>query len=500
MIVLILGTRMLLQRSLTLRLTFFFSASTMVTIALLSLFLHKEMQQYFVISDTHTLRNKAILIKDIIGKTNFNQEFASIVSRMEQVEGVAIKVDNRHDQIVLYTSDKIHFPADIVNADMTKAINYDTDIIPPDFSFNRLKAPPKIENLLEQMFEWQDGEDQYRGIRFYFTVQGSEPQSVLITLAMNVSQRYGFLNHFKSVLIKFAVIAVIISALLHWFVTYYGLKPLKKLSTKAKLVSGNDIKQRMPVDDLPIEIAGLSETLNNMLERLEEAFERLENFSSDIAHELRTPINSLMMQTQVVLSQPRNNREYQMALGSNIEEFERLARMISDMLFLAKADNKQLLLSKESIHIEQEISELFEFYDALAEERNISLVLEGSLDIHGDKLMLRRAFSNLISNAINHSFEGSHIKVSLASHKNNAIITFTNSGHTVPKEVLPHLFNRFYRADKARTSSAYEGVGLGLAITQSIAQTHGGNVIVASANNTTTFTIYLPLKAKSLNS
>jgi two-component system heavy metal sensor histidine kinase CusS len=346
------------------------------------------------------------------------------------------------------------------------------------------------------MFEWQDGENQYRGIRFYFTVQGSEPQSVLITLAMNVNQRIGFLNHFKSVLIKFAVIAVIISALLHWFVTYYGLKPLKKLSTKARLVSGKDIKQRMPVDDLPIEIAGLSETLNNMLERLEGAFERLENFSSDIAHELRTPVNNLMMQTQVVLSKPRNNREYQMALGSNIEEFERLARMIADMLFLAKADNKQLLLSTENMHIEQEISELFEFYDALAEERNISLILKGSLDIQGDKLMLRRAFSNLISNAINHSFEGSRIQVSLNTDKNNAMIVFTNSGHTIPPDILPHLFDRFYRADKARTCSAYEGVGLGLAITQSIAQAHDGKVIVESANNTTTFIVSLPLKAK----
>lgn len=486
---------MLLQRSLTLRLTCFFSASAMVTIALLSLFLHNEMRQYFIVADTHILRNKAILIKDIIGKTNFNQEFASIVSKMEQVEGVAIKVDNRHDQIVLYTSDKIHFPADIVNADMKKAINYDTDIIAPDFSFNRLKPPPQVESLLEQMFEWQDGENQYRGIRFYFTIQGSEPQSVLITLAMNVSQRYGFLNHFKSVLIKFAVIAVIISALLHWFVTYYGLKPLKKLSVKAKLVSAKDINQRMPVDDLPVEIAGLSETLNNMLERLEDAFERLENFSSDIAHELRTPVNNLMMQTQVVLSKPRNNREYQIALGSNIEEFERLARMISDMLFLAKADNKQLLLATEHIRVEQEISELFEFYDALAEERNISLALDGQLTINGDKLMLRRAFSNLLSNAINHSFEGSEIQVSLQTHKNDATITFTNSGHTIPQEVLPHLFDRFYRADKARTCSAYEGVGLGLAITQSIARAHGGDVVVKSANNITQFIVHLDKEA-----
>ncbi|MGX9418972.1 heavy metal sensor histidine kinase [Vibrio sp. RC27] len=478
---------MRLKRSLTLRLTCLFSASAIITIFLLSLFLHNEMSNYFIAEDTHTLRTKALRIKDIIGKNNFNKEFSNIISKMESVEGVAIKVDNKDKQIVLYTSDKIHFPEDILNKQLENAVDYNTDSIVPDFRTHQNTPPPPVESLQDELFEWSDGGSLYRGIQFYFSINDPKTHAVLITLAMNIDHRVNFLDHFQSVLIKFATIAGLLSALLYGFVTYYGLQPLKKLSVKAQLVSAKDIKQRMPVDDLPIEIAGLSETLNNMLERLEDAFKQLENFSSDIAHELRTPINKLMMQTQVVLSKPRQKQEYIVALGTNIEEFERLARMISDMLFLAKADNKQILLSPESIHLDQEINDLFEFYEALAEDRNISLKLEGEAEIDGDKLMLRRAFSNLLSNAINHCFEASEIKVKIYKRNKRTILEFINSGNTIPKDVLPHLFTRFYRADEARTDSSQEGVGLGLAITQSIAQAHGGHVTVHSEENTTTF-------------
>ncbi|MGB5444274.1 MAG: heavy metal sensor histidine kinase, partial [Psychromonas sp.] len=266
------------------------------------------------------------------------------------------------------------------------------------------------------------------------------------------------------------------------------LIPLKILCGKAKLVSGKDIQQRMPVDNLPIEIAGLSHTLNNMLERLQDAFLRLENFSSDIAHELRTPVNNLMMQTQVALSQPRSKDEYLHTLGSNAEEFERLARMISDMLYLAKTENQQIMLCSEDILLEKEIANLLEYYEILAEDRNITLTLAGEAKVQGDKLMLRRAFSNLISNAIKNSFEDGEITINIHTDKQSVLVDVINHGETIPAQILPHLFDRFYRADKARTCCLSEGVGLGLAITQSIAKAHGGKVSVRSKDNLTTFT------------
>ena len=479
---------MILQRSLTLRLTCFFSITAIAVLTLLSWFIKNEMVGYFLREDNQILRNKAYMMKELISKTHFNKDFSEIVDKMEKLEGVAIKIDNPDDQIVLYISDHLRFPDSVLNGDTQNFIDYDSEKRISTYNYQGVKKSPPPGNIKNELLEWRDKDNFYRGMQFRFTLNDPNHSSVLVTLALNINHHRSFLNHFISVLIKFTLIAGVISALLHWFVTYQGLRPLQILTKKATLVSGKDIKQRMPIDNLPTEIAGLSETLNSMLERLEDAFQRLDTFSSDIAHELRTPINNLMMQTQVALSQPRSTKEYQMTLASNAEEFERLAKMISDMLFLAKTDNQLVLLSTEDVLLEQEIADLFEFYDALAEDRQIKLKLEGQAKVKGDKLMLRRAFSNLMSNAIRHSFEGSEVDINISSLKQGVAVKVINHGHTISPEELPHLFDRFYRADQARTNCSQERVGLGLAITQSIAKAHGGDVSVNSKDKVTTFT------------
>lgn len=483
---------MILQRSLTLRLTCFFSAATIVVLILLSWFLKNEINGYFIREDNHDLRTKAQIMKRLIAKTHFNNDFSEIVGSMEKLEGVAIKIDNPNDQLVLYTSDHIRFPDQVVNGDTQNFIDYDSEKRLPGYTDkSALKQEPPLENIKNDLLEWQDKNNFYRGMQFRFTLNDPNRSTVVVTLALNINHHHRFLNNFTSILIKFTLIAGVFSALLHWFVTYQGLKPLQVLSKKAKLVSGKDIKQRMPVDNLPVEIAGLSETLNSMLARLEDAFVRLENFSSDIAHELRTPVNNLMMQTQVALSQPRSSKEYLTTLGSNAEELERLAKMISDMLFLAKTENQFSLLSTEHIFLEQEITDLFDFYDALAEDRNIKLQLKGKAEVKGDRLMLRRAFSNLLSNAIRHSYEDREININISTCRQCVTVEVINYGHTIAAEDLAHLFDRFYRVDKARACSLQERVGLGLAITQSIAKAHNGNVYAHSEDQVTTFAFTL---------
>jgi len=479
---------MILQRSLTLRLTWLFSMAAIVTLCILSWCLQHEIKNYFLKEDTFILNNKAHMMKELISKTNLNKDFSEIAGKMEKLEGVAIKIDNPDDKIVLYISNNIRFPDSILNGNTQDSIDYDLEKPISTYNYQGFRKEPPLENIKNNLLEWQDKDNFYRGMQFRFRLKDSNHSSVLLTLALNINHHRDFLDNFNAVLLKFTVITALISALLQWFVTCHGLRPLKILSEKATLVSGKDIKQRMPVDNLPIEIAGLSETLNSMLARLEYAFQRLENFSSDIAHELRSPVNNLMMQTQVALSQPRSKNEYLMTLGANAEEFERLARMISDMLFLAKTENELITLSTEPILLEQEISDLFEFYDALAEDRDIRLTSQGTAEVKGDKLMLRRAFSNLLSNAIQHGFEGSEISINISNIKESIIVDVVNSGLTIPKEELPQLFDRFYRADKARTCCSLERVGLGLAITQSIAKAHGGNVSVRSKEQVTTFT------------
>jgi two-component system heavy metal sensor histidine kinase CusS len=253
-------------------------------------------------------------------------------------------------------------------------------------------------------------------------------------------------------------------------------------------ISASRLDQRLSADRFPNELADLGATLNGMLSRLDNSFSRLSNFSSDIAHELRTPLTNLMTQTQVALSKARSTDEYQDILASNAEELERMARMIADMLFLAQSDNGLMLLQTGSVFLAQEFRELGEFYDALLEEKSITLNIVGEAEIQGDKLMLRRAFSNLLSNAIRHTPAGGKISVTITQPDDKvACVEICNPGD-IPKEHLPHLFERFYRVDPSRHRDG-ESTGLGLAITRSILAAHHGAIEATSEQGKVRFKI-----------
>jgi two-component system heavy metal sensor histidine kinase CusS len=224
-----------------------------------------------------------------------------------------------------------------------------------------------------------------------------------------------------------------------------------------------------------------------MLTRLEDGFRRLSEFSSDIAHELRTPLSNLMTQTQVALSRPREPEAYRETLYSTLEECERLARMVTDMLFLAQADNGLIVPNREEVDLAAEVDDLFEFFEPLASEAGVGLARRGAARAAGDRLMLRRALANLLANAIRHTPRNGTISITLED-VNGTRIRVENPGETIDPAHIPHLFERFWRADPARQG---EGAGLGLAITKSIIEAHGGSITASSADHQTRFEIRL---------
>lgn len=165
---------------------------------------------------------------------------------------------------------------------------------------------------------------------------------------------------------------------LGWFATWRGLRPVQKMAQVAEGISAQHLSERLEVEHTPTELKSLAIAFNDMLDRLESALERLSDFSSDLAHEIRTPINNLMTQTQVCLARNRDINIYQEVLFSNLEELERLARMVSDMLFLAKAEHGLNLQNLQNIDLVKEVTALFDFYDALAAEKNMILQQTGS--------------------------------------------------------------------------------------------------------------------------
>jgi two-component system heavy metal sensor histidine kinase CusS len=218
-----------------------------------------------------------------------------------------------------------------------------------------------------------------------------------------------------------------------------------------------------------------------MLDRLQEAFERLSQFSADVAHDFRTPINNLMGEAQVALSRERTPAEYTRVLQSALEEYTRLASMIDSMLFLAQAERAPAALASVSLEARVELQAVCDFYHALAEEQGVELACEGQARIPADPLLLRRALSNLLSNALNYTPRGGRVTLRAAAGPGaTRTLSVIDSGIGIAPEHLAKLGDRFYRVDPSRTASP-GGAGLGLAIVRSIMTLHGGSLLINSA-------------------
>ena len=284
-------------------------------------------------------------------------------------------------------------------------------------------------------------------------------------------------------LLAAALLTVVIGIL----IARHGMHPVRAIAQTAGHISAGQLAERIPEADVPPELAELVTAFNAMLGRLEESFQRLSDFSADLAHELRTPIHTLRMQTEVSLAKPRSDDEYRDLLASNLEEYERLSRMIADMLFLAKAEHGLIVPQREAIRLLDLGRQLFDYYGILAESQQ--LMLEGGeLTVRGDRLMLQRAVGNLLLNAIQHTPAHGRVALSVREHKGAAVITISNTGPAIPEAALRTIFERFIRVDQSG-----EGSGLGLAIARSIVVAHGGSIAASSSGQLTEFAVSLPL-------
>ncbi|MGE0014163.1 MAG: heavy metal sensor histidine kinase [Azoarcus sp.] len=315
---------------------------------------------------------------------------------------------------------------------------------------------------------------------------------VRVLLGLDISHHTRFLDEVRMRMWIGIAVATMVAALLGWMAAHKGLAPLRRVTEVARRQSADRLGERLIEGDAPAEVRELVEALNGMFERLEQSFQRLADFSADIAHELRTPVSNLMTQTAVALSRARSTEEYREVLGSNLEEYERIARMVSDMLFLAQTENGLLPRPAELVSLADEARALAEFYDALAEEQGVRVEVNGEARVSGDRLMLRRAVSNLLSNALRHASRGTKVDIDVSASKGEAVLRVCNAGDSIVPEQLGRIFERFHRAGPERHRHG-EGAGLGLAITRSIVEAHGGRVSAVSEAGRTVFEIVLPL-------
>ncbi|AOY97305.1 two-component sensor histidine kinase [Cupriavidus sp. USMAA2-4] len=275
-----------------------------------------------------------------------------------------------------------------------------------------------------------------------------------------------------------------------------AMAPLRRIAAGASDVTVRHLALPLDPARLPPELRELAAALQQMMDRLRDGFERLSQFSADLAHDFRTPIGNLLGQSQVALASERSVEEYQALLASNIEEYERLARMIENMLFLARAENARVALKPAVLDLERELAGLGDYFEGLAEAAGVALAVDGRGQVLADALLLRRAVGNLLANAIRFTPAGGTVTLRGYAERQGSAISVANPGPGIASEHLPRLFDRFFRADPARANSG-ESSGVGLAIVKSIMDLHGGSVeAVSPPGGMTVFTLHFPTQGE----
>jgi heavy metal sensor kinase len=290
-------------------------------------------------------------------------------------------------------------------------------------------------------------------------------------------------------LISFPLILAITSVM-SWFLAGRALSPMVQLKSLAEQIRYGRFERRIAVGVKGKEVDDLVRIFNEMLDSIEYSMEAQKRFTSDVSHEIRSPLTSLRGSIEVALRKKRTPEEYEELLGNNLSDIIRLSRIVDDLLFLAKADNNILELRKQSFDVNQLLKHIIERlrYEGLS----IVEKYDENMEVYGDSSILEQAFRNLINNAIKYTPRGGTVTITSEAANDSVKVTISDSGIGIPDDEVPHVFERFYRVDKER-SRKMGGTGLGLAITQWIVNAHGGQIIVKSTiGSGSDFVVVLP--------
>jgi two-component system heavy metal sensor histidine kinase CusS len=304
--------------------------------------------------------------------------------------------------------------------------------------------------------------------------------SPVIQVAMDRTAEARLLADYRRNLAGVLGVALVVCAATGYRIARRGMRPVHDITAIARQTGPANLGERIDPAGLPAELLTLADTFNRMLDRLGQSFDRLSRFSADIAHELRTPLHNLRGEAELALRRSRTPDEYREVLASNLEEYDRLSRMVESLLFLARAENPKTQVTRERFDVGEELGAVCEFCEAAATQGGVRLAVAagGPLPAELNRSLFGRAVGNVVTNALDHTPPGGSVTVSADGHGDRVTVTVADTGCGIPAEHLPHVFDRFYRADTARAAGG--GVGLGLAIVRSIVELHGGSVEVAS--------------------
>jgi two-component system heavy metal sensor histidine kinase CusS len=321
-------------------------------------------------------------------------------------------------------------------------------------------------------------------------------QTYTVQIAIDVSQKEGLLARYRFWFWVILLGTFIIFPLVGYQIAQHGIRPVEEMATTARHISSTNLRERILPDGYPFELASLAGTFNQMLDRLEESFDRISRFSADIAHDLRTPVNNIRGEAEVALVRARSADEYREVIQSCLEEAVRLSDLIGDLLFLGRAESPLTDLRRERVDVGELLNQVLEYYEASAADSGVSLTRAAGAELivaRLDRALMQRAVGNLVSNALAHTPAGGAVELATNADFSTIRIVVSDTGVGIPAEALPRVFDRFFRVDSSRSQGS-GGTGLGLAIVQSIALLHGGKAEISSKpGQGTRVTLHMPV-------
>jgi heavy metal sensor kinase len=318
------------------------------------------------------------------------------------------------------------------------------------------------------------------------------PSGEKITVGVSILPEQKELHRTALNLIAVGGLILLVGLVGGWWLVGRAIRPIADISAAAAKISAGDLSQRINVAEAESELGQLAAVLNSTFARLEAAFAQQQQFTSNAAHELRTPVSVMLTQTQTALNRERSAVEYRETLEACQRAAQRMRRLTESLLELARLDAGQEQMKRLKFDLSQTARNCIELIRPMADERSIKIHCELSpLECVGDSERIAQVITNLLTNAIQYNQAGGEVRLVAQSQNGMAMLAVSNTGRGIPAEDLPHLFERFYRADPSRTSG---NTGLGLAISKAIVEAHGGTIEVASQMDIgTTFTVRLPM-------
>lgn len=461
--------------SITTRLTLFYSFAAFALITVIAFLLYGTTVHILHRANYQFLSNEVDILRKLLVNKKVNQQ----VLEQKVIEVPYTETGSVFHYYIRILNDKNQTV--IQTPQMEKAFRYAS-------FFNQIIIPSSKET------DWWDSPNG----RNYLLIQapalyGATNHTWRIQIALDITYQQDLISKYRILLFFSLMMGTFVAIVLGYLIARKGMRSLHELTEAAQKITVTSLHERIDPESWPNELRTLGMAFNQMLERIENSFSHLGQFSADLAHELRTPVNNLMGQTEILLSRECSTEEYQQVLASNMEELQRISQIIDNLLFLARTENMQLDIKKIPLNVEEEIKLICEYYQPMADEKNIKISCEGHAELRANSVMFRRMINNIISNALKYTPYGGEVSIVIRETPYNDVrIDIADTGIGIAAEHLPKIFNRFYRTDAARSQHS-GGTGLGLAIVKSIIELHEGAISLTSQlGKGTVFHIILP--------